>query len=151
MEITITDIKKISKKFRIKEEDLINFIKNEERRDSIVEMRKKFLKEGKREILVEWAKFCAEFSEFEEVYVLFAEEIYDDFFINWVRSGKSYIERRVVLNCLPEENERLKKIIIKEWMDISKETEEIREIMSHLDPEEDLYKIGLKKIIKNMQ
>lgn len=144
------EIKKISRKFKIPENDIITFLADEDRLLSLSSLKESFLKEKddgeKINILQKWSKECKNFCDFEDFYVIVStEQITEQFFFDWLKTGKNYKERRDVYHCIVE-NENLRKRFVKAWIEVAEELEDIREAMSYSDKNREEYRSGIKKI-----
>lgn len=157
MEITTAEIKKISKKYKIPEKDIIYFLAEEERLIRLEDRKKQFFEKGsicqktmRINFLRLWQNECKKFSEFEELYV--NAEIYElgeNFFFDWLKSTENYAEKKEIYSCVTKElDESIRKKFVKTWIDHATSLEDIREAMSHADNDSEDYKNGLQKIIK---
>lgn len=153
MELTIVEIEKISRKFKIPKKDIIYFLTNEERLLQISSLKKAFLEEpdakNKIEILRKWQGECRNFCDFEELYVnVESDQIPETFYISWMNSTKNYKEKREIYSCTLKENGWVAgEEFVKHWINQASSLEDIREAMSHASNESEEYKSGLKKII----
>lgn len=151
-ELTATEIKKISKKFKIPEKDIMDFLAEEERLLRLSSFRQSCLEEKEAEkratALKEWVDNCISFSEFEEVYILSGrEQLAEDFFLRWMNSTKSYKEKREIYLCISTEKAWAARLI-KAWIENPSNLEDIREAVSHTEKDSEDYKNGIKKIIE---
>lgn len=151
-ELTATEIKKISKKFKIPENDILDFLAEEERLLRLSFLIQIYLEEKKTEkqitTLKEWVDNCKNFSEFEELYVLVGrEQLTENFFFKWINSTKSYKEKREIYSCVSAEKD-LAARLIKIWINNASDLEDIREAVSHTEENSEDYKNGIKKIIE---
>jgi hypothetical protein len=151
-ELTATEIKKISKKFKIPEKDIIDFLAEEDRLLRLSSLRQAYLEgeKTKKQVtaLKEWVDNCQTFSEFEEIYVLVGrEQLPEDFFFKWINSTKSYKEKREIYSVVSAEKNLAAKLI-KVWIDNASNLEDIREAVSHTEKDSEDYKNGIKKIIE---
>lgn len=150
MGLTEKEIKKIGKEFKIPEEDIIFFLKEEERLLRLEEKKANFINSEpnkEKEAILEWQKECRNFSEFEEIYILTTEKnLAPNFFINWLKACQDYRERREVQSCAKDHD--MGKAILKLWLDEADNSEEIREIISHFDKNSQEYQDGISKITK---
>ena len=151
MELTIIEIRKISRKFKIPEKDIIDFLADEDRIIKISSLKESFLREKNKEnkiiISLEWTKECKKFADFEEFYVITElEQTTEQFFFAWLESCQNYKERREVYLCIAE-NMDLKPKFIKAWIEMANSLEETREAMAYAFEDSEEYKLGIKKII----
>jgi hypothetical protein len=154
MELSKTDVKKISKEFRIPEKDILDFLAEEEKLLRISTLKQSFSEQSeaiaKIAIIKEWQYECKNFSDFEELYINVEDNlITEDFYFNWLKSTKNYWEKKEIYSCaLKEISLASVKKFVEEWINQAESLEDLREAMSHTNSESDEYKIGLKKIIK---
>lgn len=152
MELTPTEIKKISREFRIPEAAIQKILADEERLQKIMAMKKEFSQaqstNEKSRLLASWIDLCLTFSEFEEIYVTNDYETLGfSFFEKWLKASGGYKEKREVYNCLTTNEEKAS--LAKLWLLSASATEDIREAMSYFDKNSDEYRLGIKKIIKS--
>ena len=152
MEITKNEITKISKKFKIPEKNILDFLEEEERLLQLTHLKESFLtadSHTKISISKKWYAKCKNFHEFEEFYVVaYTKETTDKFFLDWLTAATSYKEHRDVYLCVLQEDTTLAAKVLKAWNDQAESLEDIREAMSYLEKDSDDYKAGMKKIMK---
>lgn len=154
MELSRTEVKKISKKFRIPEKDILDFLAEEEKLLRISILKQSFLEQSeaiaKIAIIKKWQYECKNFSDFEELYISAESNlITEDFYFDWLKSTRNYWEKKEIYSCVLKEISLASlKEFVAEWINQAESLEDLREAMSHTDSESDDYKIGLKKIIK---
>lgn len=153
MEITKMEITKISKKFKIPEKSILDFLEEEERLLQLAFLKQSFLNEPalktKITIAKEWYTKCKTYTDFEEFYVMAdIKKVTNNFFFDWLAASKGYKENRDVYLCALEEDVVMAKKLLKAWNDQAESLEDIREAMSYLEPDSDDYKVGMKKIMK---
>lgn len=152
MEITNIEIAKISKKFKIPAQDIINFLAQEEKLEKLEKARSSFLSQEKLEWAHIWLQACYRFCDYEEFYVIGPKAlITEKFFIDWLSSANDYKERRDSYRCAIEELPSAKDTLLSVWMDkviAINSLEDIRQVMSYLDNGSECYKRGIKKIIE---
>ncbi len=151
MELTIIEIGKISKKFKIPEKDIIDFLADEDRMIKISSLKESFLREKNKKnqirISQEWTKECKKFGDFEEFYIITGlEQTTEQFFFAWFKSCQDYKERREVYLCIAE-NKDLRPKFVKAWIEMANSLDETREAMTHAFKDGEEYKLGIKKII----
>lgn len=152
MELKLTEIKKISREFRIPEAAIQKLLADEERLKNITAIKNDFSQaesaSEKSRLLSDWIDLCLTFSEFEEIYVTSDYETLNfSFFEKWINASGSYKEKREVYNCLTTDEEKTS--LAKIWLVRASAVEDIREAMSYLDTNSDEYRMGIKKIMKS--
>lgn len=152
MELTPTEIKKISREFRIPEAAIQKLLADEERLQKITAMKNEFLQaqttNKQARLLTGWIDLCLTFSEFEEIYMASDYERLDfSFFEKWIKASSNYKEKREVYNCLATNEEKTS--LAKIWLVGASAIEDVREAMSYLDKNSDEYRLGIKKIMKS--
>jgi hypothetical protein len=150
MELTEQEIRKISRKFNINEKDIIGFLADEEHAAQIYHLKESFMRENDEKvrikILTDWRSQCKKYSDFEDLYIIIPGEFVDEqFFLDWLKVGTDYRERRNVYQCAVG-NENLRQRLIGAWIEIASDLEDIREAMSYVGQDTKEYKTGLKKI-----
>lgn len=151
MEITETELKKISRVFRIPEKTLSDFLQEEERKDKLEDLKKRVIEsDGKApdHLIRAWQEICKTWSEFEELFIMCEPDLKKEkFFLAWLRSSSYYKEKRDVYLCLREDPILAHKFITV-WIEEATTPEDIQEAISHLSKDDELYTKGVKKIIK---
>jgi Mg2+ and Co2+ transporter CorA len=149
MELTIKEIDRISKEFKIHKQEILDFLAEEERLMQIEIFKNLFTKNQNPEKITEqWLSYCRNFGDYEEFYVIVNKNfITENFFFDWMTASKNYKERREVYACAKQEKPLITKALLKKWIDQAEKLEDIREAMKHLEPNSDDYKIGTRKII----
>lgn len=153
MEITKNEITKISKKFKIPEKNILDFLAEEDRLLKLASLKQSFLNESnsktKIPVTKEWLIRCKTFNDFEEFYVIaYIKKMSDIFFPDWLAAAMGYKEHRDVYLCALEEDATIAKKLLKAWNEQADSLEDIREAMSYLEKDSDDYKTGMKKIMK---
>ena len=150
MEITETELKKISRVFRIPEKTLSDFLQEEERKDKLEDIKKRVIASN-GQVLEEvraWQNACQTWNEFEEFFILCEPDLKQEkFFFDWLRSSSYYKEKRDVYLCLRGDPILAHKFITA-WIEEANTPEDIQEAISHLSKDDELYTKGVKKIIK---
>lgn len=151
MELTKKEIAKISKNFKIPEQDIINFLTTEEKKERCIAARQSFLEAeneaSQKAASKKWYAECHSFSDFEEFYVMVGSQISKNFFFDWLSAAKDYKEKRDVYLCARDEDQELAGQLLKIWNNQAISLEDVREAMSYLDKNSEDYKLGLKKIM----
>jgi hypothetical protein len=152
MELSAKEVNKISKKFKVPEIDILNFLAEEERLIQLSNSKKLCLEatiNPQKKLLKQWQENCKNYSEFEDLYVnIKREQLSDQFFFDWMSSTKDYREKREIHSCVINEVELAKKIAIF-WIENATALVDIREAMSHVGKDSAEYKLGLKKVIND--
>jgi hypothetical protein len=150
----IEDIKRISVYFKIKEQDIkeaLNPSDIDKRADSSI-LKEKYLSSKTKKIqmvqLEAWLQSIDNFDGFDEVFVYVNDEDEEELVIkHWLTHCKNAEHAKKVFHCSPKK-EMLLKEILRLWIDLSVNLEDVREANQYTKSGDEENKIAIKKIIK---
>ena len=153
------DIKKIAKKFNIPEKEIIEFLENESANDintaileKISNKKKEFLSAKldteKKTLFNDWLSLCKNFEHFEDLF-MYTKNLQDETMVlgAWIKSCKEARQAKEVFLC-SSENSPIKSELLKTWIVLSKQLEDVREAKNYAKPDTENYNLAIKKIIK---
>ena len=153
-----TDILKISRHFNIPAEKIINVLNEKGVISKIMQdvmniniAKDKYLasKENKKNrYFTEWLDACDSFESIEEVFVYAGNENEEKIVIRkWLNFCKTAEQAKEIFSCCPN-NDLLISEILKVWVNLSNNFEEIREVKKYTKPDTEERKEALKKFLE---